>query len=243
LDEITARGRALYEYDAAARHSTDAVMALKPAAGSFNMHVGKKTDKGWTLAYGKLSDKRDKYLIVYEAVQGASIKEFKVTKFDQPKPDTGFYLNAARALEIVTLDDKPPVIPASRPYNIAVLPAPNDEFYVYVLPAQIKTGVFPLGSDSRYRISKDGRKILEKRAMHKAIIEYSTPPNTAKVESGYHTAILDEIPEDSDVFHVLARTPSVPEWVITKTYVYRITPDGGIKYIMTVEAFKKVGKQ
>ncbi|HEY0047832.1 MAG TPA: hypothetical protein VGB68_01000, partial [Pyrinomonadaceae bacterium] len=95
LDAITARGRALYEYDQAAWHSTDAVFALAPAEGSFTMYVGKKTDKGWTVAYGKLSDKKDKYLIVYEAAQGATAKEFKVTKFDKPKEDTGFYLSGA----------------------------------------------------------------------------------------------------------------------------------------------------
>jgi hypothetical protein len=241
LDQITARGRALYEYDVAAWHSTDAVFALKPAEGSFTFYIGKKTDKGWTVAYGKLNDKKDRYLIAYEAVQGASVKEFKVTKYDQPKEDTGYYLNGAKAL-LTALTAFQNVSRAERPYNFAVLPAPNDEFYVYALPAQTETGIFPLGWDYRFRVSKDGAKVAETRRMHLSIVEFSVPPN-AKPEAGYHTAVQDEIPEDSDVFHVLTRTPSVPEWLLTKTFVYHITPDGGIKYIMTVEAFKKAGER
>lgn len=241
LDEITARGRALYEYDTAAWHSTDAVLALSPAEGSFSLYVAKKTGKGWTVAYGRLNDKKDKFLIVYEAVQGATPKEFKVTKHDKPKEDAGFYLNAAKALEIVTLDFKP-TEPSKRPYNIAVLPAPADEFYVYALPAQTEAGVFPLGGDVRYRISKDGAKIIEKRQMHISIIEVAVPPEAKNIESGIHTAIVDDIPEDSDVFHVLTRTPKIAELVVTRKFVYRIAPDGTIKYLMTIEAFKKIGK-
>jgi hypothetical protein len=60
--------------------------------------------------------------------------------------------------------------------------------------------------------------------------------------SGYHTAILDDIPEDTDVFHVLARQPSVPELIVTNKYVYQVKPDGLIIYVMTREAFQKVGK-
>lgn len=43
-----------------------------------------------------------------------------------------------------------------------------------------------------------------------------------------------------DVFHVLSRKPSVPEWVVTQQYVYRIEPDRTINYVMTREAFLKM---
>lgn len=69
------------------------------------------------------------------------------------------------------------------------------------------------------------------------------PPNTQKIDSGYHTAVLDDIPEDTDVFHVLSREPSVPELIATKQYVFQIKPDGTINYLMTTEAFKKIGKK
>lgn len=239
LDEISARGKLLYEYDVAAWHSTDAVLALSPPEASFTGYVAKKTDKGWTVVYGKLSEKKDKYLIAYEAVQGAKLEEFKASKLDKPREDTGFYLNAAKALETVTADFTHP----KRPYNYAVLPTKSDELFVYALPAQTDAKIFPLGGDARYKISKDGTKILEKHQMHISIIEFSVSPDNEKTLTGVHTAVLDDAPEDSDVFYVLTRTPSVPEWVVSKKFIYIIAGDGSIKYLMTTEAFKKVGKQ
>jgi len=239
LDEITARGKMLYEYDVAARHSTDAVLALSPPEDSITGYVARKTDKGWIVVYGRLSEKRDKYLIAYETVQSAKPEEFKVTKIDKPKEDTGFYLKAAKALETAKADFKG----TNRPYNFAVLPTKSDEFFVYILPAQTDSNVFPLGGDTRYTISKDGAKILKKHQMHVSIIEFAVPPDVEKIETGYHTAILDDAPEDSDVFHVLTRSPKISELVVTKKFVYQIAADGRIKYLMTTDAFKKVGKQ
>jgi hypothetical protein len=232
LARITERGRNLAEYDVAAWYATDAVMPLKPEEGSVVRYIAKQTDHGWTVAFGRLNDTRDKFLISYEAVQGSTPKEFKAVKVGPPKEDVGFFLFAARALDVALADFKG----EPRPYNVAVLPAPSNQLYVYVVPAQTADGIYPLGGDARYLISGDGLKIVEKRQMHKAIIEFSMPDNT---QAGFHTAIMDEVPEDSDVFHVLARKPSVPEWVATKTFVYRIEPDGKIRYLMTMEAFKK----
>lgn len=238
LDEITARGKMLYAYDVAAWHSTDAVLALSPPEGSFTNYIGKNTDHGWTVAYGKLNDKKDKFLIAYEAVQGAKPEEFKVNKYDQPKENTDFYLFAAKAIEIVLANFQG----ENRPYNVAVLPTKDEQFHVYLLPAQTEEKVFPVGGDVRYLISKDGSKIVQKRQMHRAIIEFSVPPDVKNLETGYHTAILDDVPEDSDVFHVLTRTPKISELVITNKFVYSISPDGTIKYLMTREAFQKIGK-
>jgi hypothetical protein len=238
LTEITERGRMLYAYDVAAWHSTDAVMALSPPEGSFARYIAQKNASGWTVAYGKLNEKRDKFLIAYEATQGATPKEFIVKKFDTPKEDAGFYLFAARAIDAAIKDFGG----ATRPYNVAVLPAKENQLYVYLVPAQTKVGVFPLGGDVRYLISADGQKIVEKRQLHKSIIEFSVPEGM-KPEMGYHTAILDDVPEDTDVFHVLAREPKIAELVVTNKYVYRIAEDGTIMYLMTREAFTKVGKK
>lgn len=78
--------------------------------------------------------------------------------------------------------------------------------------------------------------------MHKAIIDFQIPPNT-KPESGYHIAVLDNIPEDTDVFHVLSRDPKIPELVVTRKFVYQIGVDGTIVYLMTTEAFRAIGNQ
>ena len=239
LAEITQRGRMLAEYDTAAWHSTDAVLALSPKEGVFNVYIGRKTGNAWTVAYGKLNEKKDKFLIAYEAVQQALPKDFKVQTFAVPKADTEFFLTAAKAIETA----KAEFVPAQqRPYNVAILPAKDGNFYVYFVPAQTQTKIFPLGGDVRFLISKDGSKIVEKRQLHKAIIEFQVPAGVTPM-TGFHTAILDDVPEDTDVFHVLAREPKIPELVVTQKFVYRIAPDGTIIYLMTTEAFKKVGKQ
>jgi hypothetical protein len=237
LAEITERGRMLFNYDVAAWHSTDAVIALSPPEGSITRYIARKSASGWTVAYGKLNEKADKFIIAYEAIQGATPKEFKVKTFDAPKEDTGFYLFAARAADTALKDFGR----TSRPYNVAVLPAKSDQLYVYLVPAQTEEGVFPLGGDARYLIAADGLKIVEKRQLHKSIIEFSVPEGV-KPETGYHTAILDDVPEDTDVFHVLARQPKLSELVVTSKYVYRIAEDGTIMYLMPTDAFRKAGK-
>lgn len=236
LAQITERGRLLAQYDAAAWYASDAVVATKPIEGSVARYIAKKDGATWTVMFGRLNDKRDKFLISYEATQSANPKEFTVRKNDPPQEDTGFFLFAAKAIETSLADFKG----AARPYNVAVLPASSNQIYVYAVPAQTKEGVFPLGGDARYLVSPDGARIVERRQLHISIIESSAPTPGQKVEAGYHTAVLDDIPEDTDVFHVLSRQPSVPEWVATKQYVFRIETDGTINYLMTMDAFRKI---
>src|SRR5215472_17507054 len=125
LKEITDRGRMLFEYDTAAWYSTDAVQELAPPAGSVTGYVGKKTNKGWMVAYGRFNTTHDKFLIPYEAVQGASPKEFHVIKHEPPVEDSAFFYLAARAQETALAAFKTEV---DRPYNVAALPAPGDQF-------------------------------------------------------------------------------------------------------------------
>lgn len=101
---------------------------------------------------------------------------------------------------------------------------------MYLVPAQTRAGVFPLGGDVRYRVSADGRTIKAKRRLHNTILEIATPaPRGSAILTGtMHTAVLDNVPEDTDVFHVLAREPKMPEYVATDTFFYRIDVSGKI---------------
>src|SRR4051794_17762472 len=70
MADVTARGRALYEYDQAAWHGTDAVLAMHPDKEWHPRYVACKSDNGWTVVFGVLNEKRDQFSIGYEATQG-----------------------------------------------------------------------------------------------------------------------------------------------------------------------------
>jgi len=226
LEGITARGRLLAEYDVAAWHSTDAVQAMHPEKGRVRRFIGRKTDAGWIVSYGRLNDSGNRFLVVYEATQGATPQQFTVKEYDPPKEDTGFEYFGAQAIETVARDFRG----ENRRYNVAVLPADSNQMYVYVYPAQTRQGIYPLGGDVRYLISVDGSSIVEKRQLHKAILElsYTSTPDR-KVEGGSHSHVLSDVPEDTDVFFVLTRKPSIPEYIGTKNVVYVVETDGTIR--------------
>ena len=116
---------------------------------------------------------------------------------------------------------------------MAVLPGPSNRLYVYVLPAQTKPDIYPLGGDARYLMTADGGSIVEKRQLHKSIIEIdqrSMIPEGATPAGGTHTHVLSDVPEDTDVFHVLTRQPPQPEFIGTRSGTfYEISSDGTIR--------------
>lgn len=68
--------------------------------------------------------------------------------------------------------------------------------------------------------------------MHQSIIEFGgKAPDGSVLQAGTHAAVLDDIPEDMDVFHVLVRQPQVPQYVVTDAFVYVIAVDGSIRLI------------
>lgn len=238
LERITERGRQLAEYDVAAWHATDAVLELKPEESNVSRYIARKADSKWTVVFGRQNEKRDRFLIAYEATQGLSPTEFAVKKYQPPKEDTEFYSTAAKAIDVSLADFRG----ENRPYNVAALPADANQIYVYVLPAQTKADVYPLGGDVRYLVSQDGSRIIGKRQLHKAIIEFSSSEDQQMV-AGFQTAVLDDVPEDTDVFLVLTRKPSVPQYIGTRKYVYRIEVDGTVNYVTTMEAFQKIPRK
>src|SRR5713101_3239786 len=221
LAATTERGRSMKEYDVASWHATDAFLALKPAEGSTRYYLARKGDAGWTVVFGKFNEPRDRFLVAYEAVQGSGPEDFSVVKHDPPIEDAGFYLAGAKAMEKALAD-----FPLEkRPYNTYVFPRADGQLYVYVLPATSENGVYLLGGDIRYLFSADGNTSLDRHPMHKTILVFDTNKKSEevkKLEAGFHTHVLSNCPEDSDVFYVLARKPSIPEYVGTmdkKMYV------------------------
>lgn len=235
LAAITARGRKLFAYDRAAWQATDALMAAQVEKTGMNCYLAVEKEDGWAVIFGQVNDRRDAFLAVCEARQQPNTAGYTITRHDPPHEETGFLLSAALALNTSRADFRA----CHRTYNHAVLPAEQGQFYVYMLPARTEAGIFPLGADVRYLISADGLTIMEKRVMHR-VLNFFQLAEDASPGPWMHTAVLDGLPEDSDVFHVLDRSPSIPEWVVTPRYAYNIKTDGTISYVMTSEAFNKI---
>jgi hypothetical protein len=66
--------------------------------------------------------------------------------------------------------------------------------------------------------------------MHNTVMEWAPEPDRggARLEVTMHTAVLDDRPEDTDVFHVLTRQPRLPELIASRSYYFRIALDGRI---------------
>ena len=224
LAAISERGMLLYEYDQAAWHASDAIQMANPKSVEGQRYIAKKENGKWSVVFGKLNEDRSRFGIIYEADEQATLRQFAVQREPTEGQDEGFFLCAARAIELAMKDFGV----TSRPYNVAVLPGPAEQLYVYMYPAQTKARVYPLGGDLRYLVSADGTKILEKRQMHKTIIEIA-PPAGRKSVAGFHSHALSDLPEDTDVFHVLTQDPQLPEFVGTPHFTYQVKADGTIQ--------------
>jgi hypothetical protein len=228
LDAITARGRLLAEYDRAAWHATDAVLALHPDENLVRGYLARRRADGlWEVVFGRLDAQASAFQIAYRAVQrSAGDTSYMATALSPRESDPEWYARAARALDVA----RAAFGAASRPYNAVVVPASDEgDWFVYLMPAPTRPGVFPLGGDARYRISGDGRTMLERRRLHNAVIEYTRMQKQgANAVAGTHTAVLDDRPEDTDVFHVLSREPRLPEYIVSRNYFFRVEVDGRI---------------
>jgi hypothetical protein len=224
LGAITARGVLLAEYDTAAWQATDAVRAIHPVEGRLGRYIVRKTEAGWIVDFGRLNQAQERFLVAYEAVQLVDSAQFEVKSFDPAREDTGWNLAAAKGIETAMRDFGG----TSRPYNIAVLPADRESMFVYLYPAQVEKDVYPLGADVRYEVSPDGLKITGKRQMHSTIMESAPAKKQVRAAFGYHTHILSDLPEDTDVLLVLIRRPRLPEIVVAGPYMFKIDLKGQI---------------
>ena len=229
LDAISVRGWQMVLYFQAMWMGAEAVLALQPRPELIPTLIAReRPDRRWEVALGRLNTAADTFLVAYRAEQTAyGAVSFRTYEMRPPMPDVDFYVRAARALALGWSDFGQP----SRRYNAMLIPVAGErDWYVYVLPAQQVSGVWPHGGDIRYRVSADGRTILERRRMHKTILE---PQIQAKLEGSeldfvMHSAIMDDRPEDSDVFHAVIRRPRVSEVVVTRSFMFTIDTLGRI---------------
>ncbi|MFY9711336.1 MAG: hypothetical protein WAK88_14315 [Candidatus Cybelea sp.] len=231
LAAITQRGRNLYAYDRAAWHGTDAARALLGSdSAGLQDYIARKTASGWEVDFGALDSAGTSFLIRAEA-QSTDGRHFTAQVFATPRSETGFLVSAAHAVARA----RGAFVPVEGyAYNVAVLPNDDGTLYVYLYPAQAKLSVYPVGGDTRYTISADGTKVLETHRMHKNVLFARTAspigPNGGRLVANVFKEVLADVPQDTDVFHVLAREPHLPSVIIAQGQRYFIDVDGAISY-------------
>lgn len=231
LDSITARGIDLYEYDRAAWLATDAFLKTHPKSHDDGQYVVYRSKYAWIVRFGRLSAAKDTFYTLGSASKQPTDSAYIAQEPPFPVPSTDYYLYAARAVEAAANAFG---VVQPRPYNHTVIPRPSGDWLVYLYPAQTTTNVWPLGGDERFRISADGLHILERHRMHRGIRDM--PEGIQSDAAGnrgvanFQADILDNRPEDSYVFAVLSRKPSLPAvvGVLNAEWAYEIYPDGRI---------------
>lgn len=225
LDSITERGRRLAEYDWAAWHATDALLEAIPDPSGVARYVAVQHGDVWEVSFGRLTERRDTFLVTYQAHEAPEQTHgFAVEVHKPPVPGSDATLMAARALA-TALSDFGQV---TQSYNTAILDAPNGNLWVYIMPGQTSPDFYWHGGDARYLVSEDGNAILDKRLLHRSLMQMPIPPDSAV--AGVHTAVMDDKPEDTDVFYVLTRNPLLPEIIVTEHFLYEIRVDGTIEW-------------
>ena len=225
LAGITARGRLLAAYDQAAWHATDAILAVVPESTLVKvgntMLASQQADGRWSVIFGRLTGKVDTLYVIYEAKPTNRPDSFVVQTNNPPLVGTDGLRRAAAALRLSSEDFGT----QQHRYNTYVLPRSDGAFWTYFLPAQTDLRQFPHGADVRYLLDSTGERILEKHPMHRALLNLAIPDSAV---AGMHIVLVDDVPQDSDVFLVLARRPRRHELIGTAHYNYEIALDGSI---------------
>ena len=209
----------------------DAMTSLSVPADGIRRLIVRRTARAWEVAVGTLSAKADSFNVEQLATPGIQPRKWASTLYEPAEPDTGYFLEAARAVETSIGMFRPT---ARRPYAAMAIPADDGPWWwVYIYPTQIQAGLYPRGGDMRFRVSADGRVVLDFRQMHDAIDEYSarTARSSSVTKPESQVVVSGDAPEDTDVFHVIQRRPALPELVRAEHFQYRIDVDGSVRLL------------
>ena len=196
--EAQLEGRKLRAHDGAAWTSTDALKKLH----AFDKLPG--TSVGWlTREAGDAID------ISYFAEVDGEPRAYAEARFDRRKQR----ITRARRLSTLRLADErekrllaakqtaldAPRLQCSRTLNTVVFEEEGfDEIRVYLFSAWEQDGLLPMGGHSRFRISSDGKRILETLQQTKSCLRFDE--KKAKSEFGFITDLVDESPSGMQVF-------------------------------------------
>lgn len=223
---ISRRGHAIAQHDRAAWLATGAMTLPLSYHSGVRKLISRKTSTGWEVALGDLTESGSEFRVNTIATPGMQTT-WASQIFDPPAVDTGYFARAARAIETALVMFLPV---ARRPYIATAIPAEDGPWWwVYVYPSPLQEGIWPRGGDMRFRVSADGRVITESRRLHDEITEYSVRSARMTAVTADGVSILKgNVPEDTDVFHILQRRPALPELLTAGKHRYRIDVDGRI---------------
>ena len=240
LGQISKRGKDLYLYDQACAKATDALLSEVKEAATFKLFVAYPEHDIWHVAFGSISEDGESFLIAYEVTVKPNTA-VEVKSYDIFKLDKGEYFKRAQAL--VACRTKMKI--TGPQMNYAAIPNESDSsknsYWVYQFPGTTEPGVYLLGGDVRYLVSNSDKKILETRQMHRSVLPWPKRgelPSAAHLQGGCHSAILEDEPEDTDVFHVLLRQPKLPEYIATANWIFCVETDGSIRLVSTMKDSK-----
>jgi len=233
LEEVTLRGRMLHAYDQAAWHGTDAVRPLMQDVQNLGElisgYVVKHENNHFHVGFGRLSEDKSEFITVFEAYLDNQYSVMEVFKHEEPVYSTCFYHDAMMARQAVLEGFDPPEQVA---YNTAVIPGPGDSIYVFMMPAQPAINVYYLGADFRYTFDTTSATITDTTRLHNSM---QTIDLRSQAPLTMSTAILTDIPTETDVFFAISRPPSPRgqpnHLVIVEDGVFLIDQRGNISYM------------
>ncbi len=244
IAEINRLGTMLYQYDQAAWHGTDAIIPLMVEIENLSEliqgFVVKQTESGWSKAFGRIekSDKEHAFYIVFEAFLDENFREISSHYYEDNRIDIGFYRDAMRARNIAAKRFEPN---EEVPFNTAVIPANDDLFYVYFMPAQPAINVHYVGGDVRFTYSVSQDSIVDTKVLHQRILAVDLRDDN--VSASISTGVLYDHPVETDVFFAISRRPisgtNLRHIVMTETWIYMLGPNGIFDYIDREEYFSR----
>jgi len=170
--KIEMLGVAIYEQDIRAAAATDMLFAK-------NIDAQKEGMRGWIIEGDakkmlvRFVREKDGLLEAFYDVSFVNKKEPVIEKpKDLKLTDSQVAQFRARSLALTNITR-----PASRNYNVVILPDPgNDGFLVYALATTMEPNMVMVGGHYRFTVSKNGERIIHSDELFRSFLELSTKP-------------------------------------------------------------------
>jgi hypothetical protein len=239
IDEAIRRGTLIYQYDQAAWHSTDAMMAAikNPEKAGVKGWIVLNAEQGVKVIYYAKDDQG--LYAAYSAIwTGAKIiegtvyalnerealspEEVRIANIFQSMPKDGIWTCSKQNANIVTLPRE----------------ALEGSDSIYILTPQSVLGVYPAGGHNRVDM-KDG-SFVSRRPFSKGCLDLGGA-DTAKGDAVAFmvTHMLDPTPTEIHVFTALAANKSIYVATTANGRTWEVNPNGGKPTIKPIEMSAK----